>query len=127
MQFFGRRVPVAVLAAALLVISCSATASAGTPLRTRIAGTWSGRYSGAYAGSFTLSWTLSGSILSGTIKLSNPRGRFGINGSVRGTAIHFGVVKAGATYTGTVSGTSMSGSYLTQKGPGKWSAHKVSS
>jgi hypothetical protein len=38
----------------------------------------------------------------------------------------FGAVAAGTTYTGAVSGKSMSGSYKTPQGGGKWSALKTS-
>lgn len=96
------------------------------PKRTSLAGTWKGSYGGAFAGTFTLHWTQSKSHLSGTITLSNPSGRYSINGSVSGTAIKFGAVGAGASYTGKVSGKTMSGSYLSPKGGGTWSAHKTS-
>ena len=94
--------------------------------RTSLAGTWSGRYNGAFTGTFTLHWTQTKSKLHGTIALSNPQGTYGINGSVNGSAISFGAVGAGATYTGSVSGKSMSGSYKSPRGGGKWSAHKTS-
>jgi hypothetical protein len=90
-----------------------------------LAGTWSGQYGGAFSGTFTLHWTQSSSTLSGTIKLSYPNGSYSCTGSVHDGAITFGVVGAGATYTGAVSGTSMSGSYKTPKGGGSWSAHKT--
>jgi hypothetical protein len=89
-------------------------------------GTWSGSYSGAYSGTFTIHWRQVGTSLRGTITLSRPSGTYGITGSVRGPAIKFGAVGAGATYTGSVSGKSMSGSYKTAQGGGKWSAHKRS-
>ena len=59
--------------------------------------------------------------------LSRPRGKYGVTGSVHGKAITFGAVGAGATYTGSVSGRSMSGSYKSGPGRGTWSAHKTSS
>jgi len=90
-----------------------------------LAGTWSGTYNGAFSGTFKLHWTKTGSHLGGSITLSNPSGSYGINGSVHGTAIKFGAVGAGATYTGKVSGKSMSGNYETPKGGGTWSAHKT--
>jgi hypothetical protein len=91
-----------------------------------LAGTWSGHYSGAFSGTFTLHWTKSGTHLSGSITLSYPSGKYGINGSVHGSAIQFGAVGAGATYTGKVAGKSMSGNYESAKGGGTWSAHKTS-
>ena len=122
-----RAIPV-LSVAALLAVGCGATAaSAGVSSPgAHLAGTWSGSYSGAFSGRFTLHWTQSGSKLSGSITLSNPGGRYAINGSVRGRAITFGAVGAGATYTGSVSGKSMSGRYKTPQGGGAWSAHKTS-
>lgn len=128
--------------AALLVVCCGTATAAvagsashlsahqrsvqrATPKRSPLAGTWSGKYSGAFSGSFTLHWKLSGSILSGSITLSNPSGTYGIKGKVRGSAISFGAVGVGATYTGSVSGKSMSGRYNSPQGGGRWSARKI--
>ena len=92
-----------------------------------LSGTWSGKYSGAYHGTFTLHWTQSGSKLSGTIKLSTQRSKLSLLGSVRGSTIRFGTVGSAAiTYSGSVSGKSMSGKYHTPGGGGSWSAHKTS-
>lgn len=92
-----------------------------------LSGKWSGRYGGAYHGTFTLQWRQSGSRLSGTIKLSNPSSKPSIKGTVHGDAIQFGTVGSEAiTYSGSVSGTSMSGRYQTPGGGGTWSAHKTS-
>ncbi|HEY2372099.1 MAG TPA: hypothetical protein VGH82_06090 [Gaiellaceae bacterium] len=112
--------------AALLAVCCTATATATLPTRTSLAGTWAGSYSGAFSGTFRFTWTQSGSKLSGSIHLSNPPGKYGLAGKVgRNGGIQFGVVGAGATYTGTVSGKSMSGSYKSPQGGGSWSAHKL--
>jgi hypothetical protein len=134
-QSLGRRVPrlipVAWLAA-LLAICCTGTAIAAVSTskppakHTSLAGTWKGTYSGAFSGTFTLHWTEKKSVLTGSITLSNPSGKYGINGSVHGSAIKFGAVGAGATYTGKVSGKSMKGTYNSPKGGGTWSAHKTS-
>jgi hypothetical protein len=80
---------------------------------TSLTGTWSGSSSGAFVGTFTLHWTQLGSNLTGTITLSNPSGKYSVSGAVHGSAISFGAVGAGATYTGSVSAksTSMSGNY----------------
>lgn len=118
--------------------SAPATKTASTPKATRspratsaLSGKWSGQYSGAYTGTFTLRWRQSGSHLNGTIHLSNSAATLPINGSVDGTAIRFGTLGSTAiTYSGTVSGNSMSGTYQvhatngTVGGP--WSATKVS-
>ena len=109
----------------LAVVVCSVTAFAAAGSSTSVAGTWSGKYSGAYSGTFRLHWRLTGSTLRGSIALSNPHGTYAINGSVHRNAIKFGTVGAGATYTGSVFGTKMSGSYKSPGGGGTWSAHKV--
>jgi hypothetical protein len=123
----------AVLAAVAVLGAASVASAAPAANQTRspkhhptLAGTWSGQYSGAFSGTLTLHWTQSGSTLSGSIALSNPSGKYSVSGSVHGSAISFGAVGAGATYTGSVSGKSMSGSYKTPKGGGTWSAHKTS-
>ena len=109
-----------------LAVCCTAAAFAATPTRSTLAGTWAGSYSGAFAGTFRFTWTQTGTKLRGTIHLSNPAGNYGISGSVgRNGAIQFGVVGAGATYKGSVSGTSMSGTYKSPQGGGSWSAHKL--
>lgn len=90
-----------------------------------LAGTWTGQYGGAFSGTFTIQWTQSGSKLDGTIALSNPKGTYSINGTVNGSALSFGAVGVGATYTGSVSGKSMSGTYSSPRGGGSWSASKT--
>jgi hypothetical protein len=104
-----------------------APVASSAPAASSLAGTWSGQYSGAYSGSFTLTWKQSGSRLHGSIHLSNPDGVSNINGTVSGTAIQFGTVGSTAiTYSGTVSGSSMSGEYDVHGGgetlSGEWSA-----
>lgn len=117
--------------AVLGVASVSAAASAAnqphsTKAQPKLAGTWSGRYGGAFSGTFTLHWKQSGSQLHGSIALSNPPGKYAISGKVHGKAISFGAVDVGATYTGSVSGKSMSGGYKSPQGGGTWSARKTS-
>lgn len=124
-----RRVPatLCILAAAAVVAVWCATAFAAAPRHgSTLAGTWSGHYSGAFAGTFTLRWRQVKSRLVGSITLSAPHGKYSITGSVRGTAIKFGAVGVGATYTGSVSGTSMSGHWKSPQGGGSWSATKTS-
>lgn len=109
-----------------------ATTAASSPLASPTAaatvglsGTWSGQYSGAYQGTFTLTWQQSGSNLSGTIMLSSPPVTLPITGNVQGNAIRFGAV-GGVTYSGSVSGNSMSGTYQVPTGSagGSWSASR---
>lgn len=108
-------------------IAAAASSPTAQAARDTLSGTWSGRYGGAYHGSFTLHWKQSRSHLSGTIKLSNPSSTATVKGTVHGGAIQFGTVGSEAiTYSGSVSGTSMSGRYHTPGGGGTWSAHKTS-
>jgi hypothetical protein len=105
----------------------SAVASPARAARGHLSGTWSGTYGGAFHGTFTLHWQQTKSRLAGTIKLSSSRGTTTVTGTVRGSTIRFGTVGSRAiTYSGSVSGSSMSGHYSTPGGGGAWSAHKTS-
>jgi hypothetical protein len=116
-----------VLALLAVCWSSASGATAPKPTRTKVtlAGFWTGTYSGPYNGTFLIHWKQVRSKLTGTIKLSSPSGTYGITGKVQNGAISFGAVDAGATYTGTWKGKSMSGKYHTAAGDGSWSAHKV--
>jgi hypothetical protein len=92
-----------------------------------LSGTWSGRYRGAVTGTFQLSWQQAGSDLSGTITLSAQPGPEVLTGTVSGDTIYFGTVGSSQaiTYSGKVSGNSMSGTYKIDGAPGgPWSATK---
>jgi opacity protein-like surface antigen len=129
-QHVTSRLLPALCVAALLAVVCSsaAIASQASASNVRLGGTWKGSYGGSYSGTFTIHWRQASSgALRGNITLSRPPGTYTISGKVRGSAITFGAVGAGATYTGAVSGSSMSGRYKTgDGGSGHWSAHKVS-
>jgi len=102
------------------------TSTSTTSEDSGVSGKWSGKYSGAYSGTFNLDWQESGSKLSGTIALSTA-GTLPVHGTVNGSEIKFGTVGGpGITYTGSVSGDSMSGTYTTPNGGGSWSADKTS-
>ena len=98
---------------------------------TGLSGKWRGQYSGAYQGHFTLRWHQSGSRLTGTITISSlGHGTIPIHGTVQGGTIKFGTVGSqDVTYSGSASGSSMSGTWQI-KGPsgpaggGPWSASK---
>ena len=92
-----------------------------------LTGKWSGKYSGAYTGTFELTWIESSGTLKGTINLSTA-GTLPLNGTVNGSAITFGTVGSTViTYTGTVSGDTMSGTYAVAGSQnGSWSAHRTS-
>ena len=102
----------------------STTAASSSAASNGLSGTWAGRYSGAYTGTFVLTWQQAGSALTGSIQLSAPATTLPINGTVSGGTIRFGTVgSVGITYSGTVSGHSMSGSYVVAgSGGGPWSA-----
>ncbi len=104
----------------------AATSTTSTPASGGgLSGEWNGQYSGAYSGTFVLNWTQSGSALAGHITLSAPADTLSVNGTLSGSSIQFGTVGSVAiTYTGSVSGSSMSGSYSTPGGGGSWSATK---
>jgi hypothetical protein len=90
-----------------------------------LTGVWSGMYTGVYTGTFTLTWQQTGTGVAGTIVLSSPAKTLSITGNEAGTSITFGAV-GGVTYTGSVSGGSMIGTYTvpgTGSG-GSWSATK---
>jgi hypothetical protein len=98
-----------------------------------VSGTWEGSYSGTFTGTFKLTWQQSKANLSGTIKISG----FGnvpttIHGTLQGTSIHFGTVGSESiTYSGSVSGSSMSGTWKLEAnghvgGTGSWKASKTS-
>ncbi|HEV3290681.1 MAG TPA: hypothetical protein VG123_17000 [Streptosporangiaceae bacterium] len=109
----------------------AATAPAQAAANSGLSGKWRGQYSGAFQGHFVLRWHQSGSRLNGTITLSAPaRGSVPIHGTVQGSTIKFGTVGSEAiTYSGSVSGSSMSGTWQI-KGPGgaagggPWSASR---
>ncbi|HET6210385.1 MAG TPA: hypothetical protein VFD94_08380 [Jatrophihabitans sp.] len=106
--------------------SAAPSTPATTAAATGLSGSWSGQYSGAFTGTFTLTWTQTGSTLAGTITLSTS-GTVPLNGTVSGSHISFGTVGSAAiTYSGTVSGNSMSGSYqINGAAGGPWSATKT--
>jgi hypothetical protein len=111
--------------------SCTAASASSTTAGAAtgaLSGTWSGQYSGASEGTFSLTWQQSGDTLSGTIEISDlDNNPIPINGTLSGTKISFGTVGSLAiTYTGSVSGTTMSGTYRAPTGTGDWNATKTS-
>jgi hypothetical protein len=98
-----------------------------------LSGKWSGSYSGTYGGTFRLTWTQSGHNLNGTIMISGFKDETtSIRGSVQGAAIRFGTVGSEPiTYSGSVSGSSMSGTWQIEAGGrslggGSWKASRAS-
>jgi hypothetical protein len=145
----GTKLTLTIGAAALLLAACSSSSTSGkTPTNTTahtaaaqpsavaassapaaagpLTGTWNGHYGGSYQGTFVLHWHQSGSKLSGRIHISSPASSLPIHGSVGGGSIQFGTVGSYAiTYSGTVSGNSMSGTYKVGGAQGgNWRASK---
>jgi hypothetical protein len=96
-----------------------------------LSGKWSGTYSGSFSGTFKLAWTQSRHDLGGTIMISGFNNvPTNIHGTVQGATIRFGTVGSEAiTYSGSVSGQSMSGTWRMQAagrslGGGAWNASK---
>ena len=97
-----------------------------------LSGKWSGTYSGAFSGTFKLTWQEVGPKLSGTITISGfSNAATSIHGTVKDNSISFGTVGSQAiTYSGSVSGKSMSGTWKIvaggrAMGSGSWSASKA--
>ncbi len=114
------------------VTAGSGTATTSPAPAGGLSGSWSGHYSGSFTGSFSLTWQQSGSTLSGTITIpqlhSDP---IPISGSLQGSSIRFGTVGSQqVTYSGTLSGGSMSGNWqivVSGKtlGSGSWNASRA--
>jgi hypothetical protein len=97
-----------------VVTSPGASPAAGT-----VAGDWNGTWQSTVVtqatGTFTVTFAQNGNALTGTVRVADstclPEGS--LTGVLNGSAITFGAVKGANTisYTGTVSGDSMSGTY----------------
>lgn len=145
---FGLRSIVIVVSLTVMAAACSSSSSSPTPTAASVvpttpappssappsgapgadlSGTWSGHYTGTFNGTFSLTWQQSGPHLHGTIDLGSA-GSPSINGTVTGNTIKFGTVGSTAiTYSGTVSGDSMSGTYTVGgSAGGSWNANKTS-
>ena len=103
------------------------------PSTTLYRGKWSGSYSGAFSGTFSLTRQQSGEDLSGTIMVSGFNDvPTSIHGTVQGASIRFGTVGSESiTYSGSVSGNSMSRTWKMQAGGrslggGSWKASRSS-
>ena len=121
----ARSTTAAATTAAASTPDSSSTAKSSAALA-GLAGTWNGHYNGSYSGTFTLNWTQSGSDLTGAITLSEPSVTLPIHGTMSNGQIRFGTVGSTAiTYTGSVSGSTMSGQYQVAGGvggTGAWNA-----
>jgi hypothetical protein len=95
-----------------------------TPISVDLSGTWGGLCTGPFsANTFcTVTWTQTGNALDGTIMWSGPPDNLHISGNVTGSTISFGAVGV-VTFTGTLSGSTMSGSYtdIENGKTGSWS------
>jgi hypothetical protein len=95
-----------------------------TPLSVDLSGTWEGECTGPLsANSFcAVTWTQTGNALNGTIMWSSSPDGLHISGNVTGSTISFGAARV-VTFTGTLSGATMSGSYkdIANGKTGSWS------
>jgi hypothetical protein len=96
---------------------------AATPAILDLSGTWAGQYAGPINSSFSLTWTQTADALDGTIILSSPPEVLHITGDLTGRKISFGAGDR-FTYTGTLSGSTMAGSYtdIADGNRGSWTA-----
>jgi hypothetical protein len=107
--------------------TCASTGASSPAAAGGLSGTWSGQYEGPSDGTFTLTWQQSGSDLSGSITISEFGVPININGKLSGGKISFGTVGSLAvTFSGSVSGNTMSGTYHAPNGDGTWNATKGS-
>ena len=99
-----------------------------TPLSVDLSGTWGGLCTGPFSvnGFCSVTWTQTGNALDGTIMWSPSPDNLHISGNVTGSTISFGAVGV-VTFTGTLSGSTMSGSYtdIANGHTGSWSATGV--
>jgi hypothetical protein len=111
----------------------SATSTPPTATATGLSGTWSGDYQQTSpttsSGTFTIRWQQTASSLTGTITIPGvcPSG-CPITATLDGSKVSFGVVAGGAiNYTGTVTGTTMAGTYATTDNStkGNWNASRT--
>ena len=111
------------------------TPPATQPAAGAAAGTWTGTWESdvfdGLSGTFEMTFTQSGNSLSGPITVDNAdcitTGT--VTGTLAGSQIEFGAVKASTTitYTGTLSGDSMSGTYDSAEcgnDKGTWEANR---
>lgn len=151
-----RRLPMSLLALTLFAVACSSTTSSATSttganggivtsppavsstesgsggIDGRWNGTWTSTTSGGASGGFHIDFTQSGNQLTGAISIAGtPCITTGtITGSLSGNTISFGAVKGSQTiaYSGSVSGSSMSGDYTAPQcgnDKGTWTASKA--
>jgi len=110
----------------------TAAPSTGSSLEGTWNGTWQDTSPDQASGSFSLTWTQNGDALTGniTVKGTPCVGVGTVSGTVTGSTITFGAVsgKNTVSYTGTISGSTMKGSYSApdacENAQGTWSASK---
>jgi len=85
-------------------------AATQTPLSVNLSGTWLGLCAGQFSGYCSLTLKQAANALEGTFTVQSPPDSVPISGNVTGSTIGFGAVGVVA-FTGTLSGSTMSGSY----------------
>lgn len=94
-----------------------------TPLSVDLGGTWAGLCTGPFNGFCSVTWTQTANALDGTFTLSSPPDKLlHISGNLTGSTISFGAVGV-VTFTGSLSGSTLSGSYtvIANGKTGSWS------
>jgi hypothetical protein len=81
-----------------------------TPPSVDLSGAWLGLCTGPFNGFCSVTWTQTANSLDGTFMLSSPPDTLHISGNLTGSTISFGAVGV-VTFTGSLSGSTMSGSY----------------
>jgi hypothetical protein len=119
--------------ATTVVTTSVPAATSAPPTTTGLSGTWSGDYQqtspNTTSGTFTIRWQQSGASLTGTITIPGvcPPG-CPITATLSGSTVSFGLVAGGAiNYTGTVTGSTMAGTYAAADGStrGTWNATRT--
>jgi hypothetical protein len=105
----------AVLSGAIVHLGCGSSSGSQPSAAADVTGDWSGTWQSSrygVSGTFTASITQTGSVLRGSIDVP-ALGMLGsgLQGTAQGNAITFGDIDGLITFTGTVSGTSASGTY----------------
>jgi hypothetical protein len=81
-----------------------------TPPSVDLSGAWLGLCTGPFNGFCSMTWTQTANALDGTFMLSSPPDTLHISGNATGNTIRFGAVGV-VMFAGTLSGSTMSGSY----------------
>ena len=106
---------VAFFAVTTALAGCSGSSSSGLNKEV-VGGNWSGSWtsSNGQGGGLSGSWTQNGSTFSGPVKVNNSDcfGKEFATGTVSGSTINLGLVNNGILFEGSISGNTISGTYV---------------